>query len=552
MKRRGWWYAGIVVALVAKACYPDRIPERRVRVEADAGKTGTGDGGTGALPGGSGGDATDAGASGNDAGVGGASGEAGSGGAGGEAPSCVLRVDASANVAAPDGDSWESAYSDLRQAADAARARRSSGEPPCELWVAAGEYAAPRRGFDLTDTVLLGGFEGTENARDERAPGLHTTWLRGDGDERAARVVQLDGESTLDGVWISGGELGVAVDGGDVVVRDAWVFDNGPSRGIDVAAGSAHFERVRVFDNHVEDSAGGGGLRLAAQGALTLVDCIFSGNQARKDAGSHPNEGGALLLLGRSAHIARTIFVGNGADGPGGAVSNASRLSVTDSVFVGNGAPTASAMLSVSGAELTNVTVFGNAGGPAIAGEVTLVNSIVWGNPDGSLAAAIGAFAPTVLVSVIEGGHSGRGSQDVITGDPGFVGTRVTATAGSLVGRDTTLVLNHDQSVTAGALRQSFALFEDGRARYVLDNQRTNLTLLGGDTTSFQGLSFEVVSLALEADALAIDRGWGDTEDHPVSDRDVLGRPRRDAAKPDQTSVGTPTYVDLGAYEFQP
>jgi hypothetical protein len=568
-----------LVAGIAGACYSDRLPEQRTRVVSDAGSGGTSSsrGGTGGQPFGAGG--AGEGGLGGIAGAGGSPSPEGGAGSGGAAVSCVVHVDAAANVAIPDGDSWDTAFADLTEAAAEGRARRASAAGPCELWVAAGEYEAPSSGFDLDAVAVLGGFRGDEDSKDDRSPELNAVWLRGAERDRPEHVVRLAADSRLDGVRVSGGQLGILVAGGTVVVRDAFVFDNGPVRAIDVARGNAELDRVRVYDNSSVDTAGGAALRLAPQAELALNDCVFSGNLAGGAATSEPREGGALLLLGRRTRIVRSVFAGNRARTLGGAISNAGELAVSDSVFIGNVANTGSAIVSTASADLRNVTVHGNSGSPALAGALTLVNSIVWGNPDGSLV-GLGTFDPEVHVSVIEGNFLSASSEDVIAGDPGLTGARFRATTATADVGETSVVLNHDGLVNAGALRDGFIRFEDGTVRCVLDNQRTNLTLLAstasgaarfgdaqpageggaggagggnsGTANGWEGQSFEILSLELEPGALAIDRGWGDTETHPISDRDLLGRPRRDAPKPDRTTTGTPTYVDLGAYEFQP
>ena len=121
----------------------------------------------------------------------------------------VIYVDREAN-GFDNGTSWADAFEDLQDALAAA----SSGD---ELWVAEGNYY-PTAGadravsFQLTEGVALyGGFDGTEAARDEREPAVHTTTLSGDiglqmeeSDNSHHVVVGANG-ATLDGFTLAWG-----------------------------------------------------------------------------------------------------------------------------------------------------------------------------------------------------------------------------------------------------------------------------------------------------------------------------------------------------------
>lgn len=130
-----------------------------------------------------------------------------------------VRVDAAPGG---DGSSWASALSNPSEALAIAAGRIG----PVEIWVAAGEYAAPItesgiEGFQMVENAtLLGGFEGTETDASERDPSVNITVLTGD---RLGNDAPPDNSTLLDNtrqVVISIGRRGGGVIDG-FTIRDA-------------------------------------------------------------------------------------------------------------------------------------------------------------------------------------------------------------------------------------------------------------------------------------------------------------------------------------------
>ena len=109
----------------------------------------------------------------------------------------TLRVNAASTATNPDGLRWETAFRTLQEAAD----RTEHGG---EIWVAKGTYTGQRTAvvWLLPQTVLLGGFAGTETERDQRDIAQNPTIIDG---ELARRCVTASATSTLDGFIIQNG-----------------------------------------------------------------------------------------------------------------------------------------------------------------------------------------------------------------------------------------------------------------------------------------------------------------------------------------------------------
>jgi hypothetical protein len=144
-----------------------------------------------------------------------------------------------------DGLSWGTAYNDLQVALDAARVDPSV----TELWIAAGTYYPPGdpsvATFRAEHVSLYGGFNGTESAREQRAPSVNIVTLSGDLDRNgqhssgldaapvltvvAPTPVQVDGLRIVDGyAWHS--VPGAAIDAqGSIVFRGCVIRGDGGS-----------------------------------------------------------------------------------------------------------------------------------------------------------------------------------------------------------------------------------------------------------------------------------------------------------------------------------
>lgn len=188
---------------------------------------------------------------------------------------------------------------------------------------------------------------------------------------------------------------------------------NGPGGGIDVSSGSPTFTNCTFFANR--GSVGGGMVTYSTNS--TLKGCAFTGNLA--------SIGGGLYLFQSNSTITNSTFTANlTGSGGGGMALYASGANVTNTIFVANttGSTGGGMLNTLSSATVTNCTFSGNqarsdGGGmySQLAGNVTVINSILWGNIGGEVA---GPNAPTITYSNVQGGYSGIGN---LSADPLFV-----------------------------------------------------------------------------------------------------------------------------------
>lgn len=238
----------------------------------------------------------------------------------------ILRVDADA-AGANDGSSWDDAYTSLHTALQSAGAND-------EIWIAEGRYTAVAANAPvaiLHDCVdVIGGFEGTEQSRDERPVIPLPTLLDGDfanddGGEgfadNAFQAVTADDvdDVLLDGLTISGGR---AFAGGDassgaglfavastLSLRDVTFVGNvAEYRGGGAYADDSVLDLVRVafIDNEADDA--GGGL-FHQYSTLSVAEGTFESNAVVGNVGSE--WGGGLAILGSDFTISDSAFSGN-------------------------------------------------------------------------------------------------------------------------------------------------------------------------------------------------------------------------------------------------
>jgi predicted outer membrane repeat protein len=368
-----------------------------------------------------------------------------------------------------DGSSWANGKDLAAALADAV-----SGD---ELWVKAGVYkpsivglADPRTAtFRLKSGVALyGGFAGTETARSQRNldPATNGAVLSGDfnGDdvatyngfvhidnnaENALHVVtaeNTDSATRLDGFTIRGGNANINLDGlstagggiyilgGSPVLTNLEIRENRAKRGsgVDIWLGSLTLTNVTLTLNQCYADGAGGGLS-ADSSDLTMTNVAIFSNEASR--------GGGAVIRNSRLTLTNAIVRGNfipatGSNYGGGMEIINSDTTMTNVVFavnyngfyglgpdepnIGGGALS----LFDGSATLTNVTFSGNTSprGGAIrnASNLTLRNSIVWGNLATSEADEIleDAGSVTVSNSIVRGGYPGTNVLDV---DPQFV-----------------------------------------------------------------------------------------------------------------------------------
>jgi len=240
--------------------------------------------------------------------------------------------------AAPDGvtngdcDSWANACT-----LQYALSRAVSGD---EIWVKAGVYYP---GTNRTDTftlkngvALYGGFEGTENSRNQRNWQANLTILSGDIDHDD---INTDGNNIAE-TWndVKGANAYHVVS--SVVTDNTAVLD-----GFVITAGLA---------TGPWPSERGGGV-FNSGGSPKITNVIFSGNYAT-------NYGGGMSNMTSSPILMNVTFTGNCAMSAGGGMYNwQSSPTLTNVTFSNNSSPNGGGMDNDnSSPTLTNVTFSGN------------------------------------------------------------------------------------------------------------------------------------------------------------------------------------------------
>jgi hypothetical protein len=402
-----------------------------------------------------------------------------------------------------DGLTWATAFDSPQQALASAMA----GE---EIWVAAGAYT-PTAGDDRAVSFALkqgvglyGGFDGTEEQRDQRDPAANMTVLSGDigvpGDDsdNSYHVVLGANDAVLDGFTVTGGRAdgdGLRSLGGGMlsvlaspVVNDCVFERNAAVRGGGMLVGGG---MARVTGcAFVENAAVRGGGMLVGGGHL-VTGSVFAGNVAVY--------GGGIYSYQSSPGIANCVFTGNAADGGGGMLSHGQSPRIESSVFQGNEARFGAGMHNQDASPLIiDCTIVGNeasryGGGVSSSNSSPQVtNTLIWRNTAGHSGLSIydNAADTAVRYSCVENGWPGEGNIDE---EPLFVDS------GNPAGPD-----------------GIWMTADDG------------LRLPGGSP--------------------CIDAADGDL----APGFDILGNPRVDCPETENTGIGAPPFADIGAYEHQP
>lgn len=219
------------------------------------------------------------------------------------------------------GSSWDEAFKTIQEAL-------AFSQPGDEIWVADGTYLPGDSYSDTfqleSDVHLFGGFNGTENARDDRDWKANETILTGD----------IDGDD--DEYHINGVNISHVVTGADFSSIDGFTILRGNAQS----------------GNWVE----GGGL-LNFNTTISVRNCIFDQNRSFY--------GGAISNIDASLIVENCIFRNNiaytyGDDGFGGAIENTGFLEVRDSRFLHNRSWFGGAISNLSNLTLTNCVFLEN------------------------------------------------------------------------------------------------------------------------------------------------------------------------------------------------
>jgi hypothetical protein len=226
---------------------------------------------------------------------------------GGGALAQAVRYVAAAAPPGGDGMSWNTAFQDLQDALDAARADPTVAA----IWVAAGMYQ-PDRGtgsrdaaFELVGGVAVyGGFAGDEELLEERDPAVNITTLSGDLNDDDDNV-DLDGDGLADFRNTSENSRNVVKgqDIGSFFLLDGFVIRSGNA-------------------NYPPDQLRGGGAVLLVHtvGVVRGVTCQYnSAGNLQPETGGF---GGGLLIIGGEVSVEQCTFQDNrGMNGGGLGIS---------------------------------------------------------------------------------------------------------------------------------------------------------------------------------------------------------------------------------------
>lgn len=383
------------------------------------------------------------------------------------------------------GENWATAFPHLQDAL----ALAGTGD---EIWVAAGTYYPDRdqqyptgtgsrcAAFALKDQVsLYGGFNGTEELRQERDPDAHITILSGD----------IDSDGVLDAVDVVFGDSTVS----DLTVLDGFIIEGGYSTDALEDCGIEDFEKhgggihldnanpllkqLTIRDNFSRDS--GGGIFQSGR-TLTVVDSLFSNNES--DVDFLESAGGGLYFQSdfpvATLTLVNCAFHDNAAREFGGAVyfglpredlppqtGTSFRWTILNCLFADNAAITGGGVAGEGGGaflgagdsgNIVNCT-FANNVGSAIQGAdedigLTAANCIFWGNDPLQIAVA---EQSVIQYSIVQGGWAGPGQQ-ICDCNPKFVsGYRLGPSSPARNAGDNTTIEHDDY-------RDSFDLDDDG------------------------------------------------------------------------------------------
>jgi predicted outer membrane repeat protein len=391
------------------------------------------------------------------------------------------------------GGSWAGAFTSVQDGIDLA-ADPGMVQLGCEVWVSEGTYhifvAAVSDAVNLRDDVpVYGGFSGVETARDQRDWQTHSTVL--DGRHPSVPSARVNHVVTANNV------TGAVLDGFVVSYGQA-ATDGG---GMYVVQSAVTVSNCR-FDHNAAGTSGGGMYLQDCSDQVVVQDTTFAQNSA--------TDGGGVSIVRGEPTIRRCTFFQNSAADYGGGLDCFFCLS-----------PIRRCRFEANTADYGG----GLAGGNATMNVVTCVffdNQAVRGGG----------------VNFNTGGtHALRNCT--------FYGNTATGEGGGIYMNSTTVTVvnsilwaDSPEEISCDACTQDFSYcdIQGGWAGTAILNASPVFTdAAAGD-------------FHLQSGSPCIDAGDGDSA--PLVD--FQGLSRADDPLTTDTGTGTPTYTDLGAYEYQP
>ena len=522
---------------------------------------------------------------------------------------CVVYVDKTATSPDPDGKSWLTAYNKVQEGIEQADAL-SPTAGLCEVWVAQSTYYIYDTSADNTVTLannvaVYGGFDGTETSRDQRDWEANETILHGadngEINEQVRHVVSAlsTTDATMDGFTVTMGlsdgfGAGLYATSASNLYVENCVFEENEATGGDgggayLSDGSAFFHNS-VFRTNEASNEHGGGVYITAMD-LSLASCTFGNNMASKMGGgiyavngsvltaedctlttNTAESGGGVWIKDGSASFHNTTFDNNEAlNGDGGSIFNENtELSLSNCDGTNNIASKKGGFLFMKGPE-ANTDIWTSTFGPGNYsddrggvvflddGDIAIYDSLFEENETIKTGGALHIKKKTAFIENTifrlniceEKGGAIFGEKD---------GT--TTIINSLFNGNVNLALDEGGGIhnNDGIFDIANSIFWNNLPDQISEGNNAATTVqysiiqggFVGPGNKNQDPLFDDETNGdyhLQSGSPCIDAADGTV----APEFDIEGNPRVDDPATDpNTGIGTPDYVDIGPYEYQP